>query len=64
MIALEAEKKNLLDEIEWLKKKAAVKAISLESEVGALRDEVKSLKILMHKTEPNSQNKIQIQWFA
>ena len=60
MKALETEKKNLLDTIEGLKKEAAVKAISLESEVGALRYEVKSLKILIHETEPSSQNKIQI----
>ena len=44
---LEAEKKNLLAEIEGLKKIADAKAVSLESEVGALRDEVKSLKTLV-----------------
>jgi hypothetical protein len=47
--SLEAEKKNLLLEIEELKKMADAKAIALESEVGALADEVKSLKILMGK---------------
>ena len=57
---LEAEKKNLLVEIEGLKKMADAKAVALESEVGALRDEVKSLKILMNGSEPNAQNKIQI----
>jgi hypothetical protein len=46
---LEAEKKNLLLEIEELKKMADAKATALESEVGALADEVKSLKILMGK---------------
>ena len=45
---LEAEKKNLLVEIEGLKKIADAKAVALESEVGALRDEVKSLKVLMN----------------
>jgi hypothetical protein len=57
---LEAEKKNLLVEIEGLKKMADSKAVALESEVGTLRDEVKSLKILMNGSEPNAQNKIQI----
>jgi uncharacterized protein (UPF0335 family) len=57
---LEAEKKNLLVEIEGLKKMADTKAVALESEVGALRDEVKSLKTLMNGSEPNAQNKIQI----
>ena len=44
---LEAEKKNLLLEIEELKKLADAKATSLESEIAALREEAKSLKILM-----------------
>jgi hypothetical protein len=44
---LEAEKHNLLLEIEGLKKTADAKAVALETEVGALRDEVKSLKILI-----------------
>ena len=57
---LENEKKNLLVEIEGLKKMADTKAVALESEVGALRDEVKSLKTLMNGSEPNAQNKIQI----
>lgn len=38
---------------------ADAKAVALESEVGALRDEVKSLKILVG-SEVNVQNKIQI----
>jgi uncharacterized protein (UPF0335 family) len=45
--SLEAEKKNLLLEIEELKKMADAKATALESEIAALREEVKSLKILM-----------------
>jgi uncharacterized coiled-coil DUF342 family protein len=57
--SLEAEKKNLLAEIEGLKKMADAKAITLESEVGALRDEVKSLKTLVG-AEPITQNKMQL----
>jgi hypothetical protein len=45
--ALEAEKRNLQMEIEGLIKIADAKAATLESEVAALRDEVKSLKILV-----------------
>jgi len=52
---LETEKKSLLVEIEELKKMADAKAIALESEVGALRDEVKSIKILIGGSEPNAQ---------
>ena len=48
--ALEAEKKNLLVEIEELKKIADAKAVSLEIEVGALREEAKSFKILGKRT--------------
>ena len=44
---LEAEKKSLLLEIEELKKKADTRVTALESEVNALREEVKSLKTLM-----------------
>jgi len=50
---LEAEKKTLMVEIEGLKKIADAKAISLESEVSALRDEVKSLKILVGPESSN-----------
>jgi hypothetical protein len=57
--ALEAEKKNLLLELDGLKKMADAKANDLEHEVGALRDEVKTLKILMGQAEV-SPNKIQI----
>jgi uncharacterized protein (UPF0335 family) len=58
---LEAEKKTLLAEIEGLKKMADAKAVALETEVGALRNEVKSLKVLMNVPEPPSTpNKIQI----
>jgi uncharacterized protein (UPF0335 family) len=50
---LETEKKNLLLEIEELKKMADAKATALESEVGLLRDEVKSLKTLINGSEPS-----------
>jgi uncharacterized protein (UPF0335 family) len=59
--ALEAEKKSLLVEIEGLKKMADAKAVALESEVGALRAEMKSLKTLMRVPEQVAQNKTQIQ---
>ena len=51
---LEAEKKNLLLEIEGLKKMADAKATALESEIAALREEAKSLKILMGQEQPNA----------
>ncbi len=56
---LEAEKKNLLVEIEGLKKIADAKAIALESEVGVLRDELKSLKTLVGP-ETITQSKMQL----
>ncbi len=56
--SLEAEKKNLLTEIESLRKAADAKTVQLENEVGALREEVKSLKVLMG--QPEAQPKIQI----
>jgi hypothetical protein len=55
---LEAEKKNLLLEIEGLKKMADEKAVALEKEVGALRDEVKSLKTLIGGSEPKAEEAI------
>lgn len=45
--ALETERKNLLLEIEELKRMADAKAKALESEISMLRDEVKSLRILL-----------------
>jgi predicted nucleic acid-binding Zn-ribbon protein len=58
---LETEKKDLLVEIEALKKMADAKAVALENEVGELRNEVKSLKTLINVPEPPSTpNKIQI----
>ena len=44
---LETERKNLMLEIEELKKMADSKAKALESEVGMLREEVRSLRLLL-----------------
>jgi regulator of replication initiation timing len=49
---LENERKNLLLEIEELKKMADSKTNALESEVGMLREEVKSLRVLLGAEEP------------
>jgi uncharacterized protein (UPF0335 family) len=61
--SLEAEKKSLLLEIDALKKMADAKATTLENEVGALRDEVKNLKIIIGAPaeQATTTNKIQIQ---
>jgi hypothetical protein len=45
--ALETERRNLLLEIEELKRMADAKAKALESEINMLRDEVKSLRDLL-----------------
>ena len=49
---LESERKNLLLEIDELKKMADSKAKALESEVSMLRDEVRSLRMILGGTEP------------
>jgi len=51
---LETERKNLLLEIEELKKMADSKAKALENEISMLREEVKSLRVLLgaEETEP------------
>jgi regulator of replication initiation timing len=49
---LENERRNLLLEIEELKKMADSKAKALENEVNMLREEVKSLRILLGSGEP------------
>ena len=54
---LEDEKKSLLLEIGELQKTADAKATALESEVGALRDEIKALKNLMMASEPSVDRK-------
>ncbi len=58
--ALEAEKKNLLVEIEGLKKMADAKAATLENEVGTLREEAKALQILVNGPETVSTNKLKV----
>jgi hypothetical protein len=45
--AMESERKNLMLEIEELKKMADAKAKALESELNMLRDEVKELRLLL-----------------
>jgi regulator of replication initiation timing len=49
---LENERRNLLLEIEELKKMADSKAKALENEVSMLREEVKSLRVLLGTGEP------------
>lgn len=59
--ALENERKNLLLEIDELKKMADAKAKALESEINMLRDEVKSLRALLSgedlEADPTSKKK-------
>lgn len=45
--ALESDRRNLLLEIEELKRMADAKAKALESEISMLRDEVKELRLLL-----------------
>jgi uncharacterized protein (UPF0335 family) len=52
--ALETERKNLLLEIEELKRMADAKAKALESEITMLRDEVRSLRVLLSGEEIDS----------
>jgi predicted nucleic acid-binding Zn-ribbon protein len=56
---LEAEKQSLLLEMDELKKMADAKASALETELASLREEVKTLKILMGQ-EPPSVNKLKV----
>jgi regulator of replication initiation timing len=49
---LETERKNLMLEIEELRKMADSKAKALESEITMLREEVKSLRVLLGAEEP------------
>ncbi len=58
---LETEKQNLLAEIGELRKMADAKAMSLETEVAALREEAQTLKVLMTPEPTNvSVNPIKI----
>ncbi len=50
---LENERKNLLLEIDELKKMADSRAEALEGEVSMLKEEVKSLRVLLGATEPD-----------
>jgi regulator of replication initiation timing len=50
--SLETERRSLLLEIEELKKMADSKANALENEVSMLREEVKSLRLLLGTGEP------------
>jgi predicted RNase H-like nuclease (RuvC/YqgF family) len=54
---LETERANLLVEIDELKKMAEAKANALESEIGMLREEVKSLKQLLGVGEMDTEQK-------
>ena len=49
---LETDRKNLLLEIDELKKMADARAKALESEVNMLREEVKALRVLLGAEEP------------
>jgi hypothetical protein len=53
---LETERKNLLLEIEELKKMADAKARALESEINMLRDEVKELRLLLSGEDNDEEN--------
>jgi seryl-tRNA synthetase len=48
---LDTERRNLMLEVEELKKMADSKAKALESEIGMLREEVKSLRVLLGAEE-------------
>jgi hypothetical protein len=50
--SLETERRNLLLEIEELKKMAESKTRALEGEISMLREEVKSLRVLLGAEEP------------
>jgi len=57
--SLESERRNLLLEIEELKKMADAKAKALESEISMLREEVNSLRVLLgvEETEKEPEKK-------
>ena len=50
---LEAEKKDLLVEIQELKKLADAKASALETELASLREDAQALKILLGQEQPS-----------
>jgi uncharacterized protein (UPF0335 family) len=51
--SLEAEKQSLLLEIDELEKMAYAKASALETEVASLREEAKTLRILVGQEQPS-----------
>jgi regulator of replication initiation timing len=53
---LENERRNLMLEIDELKKMADSKAKALESEVGMLRDEVRSLRMILGASEADEES--------
>lgn len=53
--SLETERRNLLLEIEELKKMAESKTRALEGEISMLREEVKSLRVLLGAEEPGAE---------
>ncbi|MEM3442957.1 MAG: hypothetical protein QXM86_03775 [Candidatus Bathyarchaeia archaeon] len=53
--SLETERKNLLLEIEELRKMADAKAKALESEISLMREEVKSLRVLLGAEETDAE---------
>ena len=55
---LETEKESLLVEVEELKRAADLKAIALESEVNALRDEMRLLRIMMNVSKVHDTSKM------
>jgi hypothetical protein len=55
--SLEAEKRSLMLEIEGLKKTADARAIQMESEVNALREELRALRMLMEGTDTSADRK-------
>jgi hypothetical protein len=55
---LETEKESLLIEVEDLKRAADLKAAALESEVNALRDEMRLLRIMMNVTKAHDASKM------
>ena len=53
---LENERRNLMLEIDELKKMADSKAKALESEVGMLREEVRSLRMILGASEDDTES--------
>jgi len=56
---LEAEKRNLLLEIDGLKRMADARVTTLETEIASLREEAKMLRTLMNQ-EPSTVNQFKV----